>query len=919
MADFEDIILRFAADDEEGKTALEELGALLAALGLEEANPEVDIHGVARSELDLAKLLTALQALDTMNVTPDVNPQVDVDGIVEAQAQLTELASALLLIGAEHADPTVEVHGVAQALLQVSAVAQSLNDLDRKDVDVDLIVRRGRLGELTHTLTTLRNGFGGLQESVAGVGSTLGRVGVNFGAFSARLGPAIIVVITLLGSLVLSLVGGLAALASSAILAAGALAALGVGLLATLGPGLLLAIALATRLTAILQALAARQQAKLQKQQSVVQGNQQEEQSLRAIADAQESLDRAQSNLADATLQANREMADSYERVRDAVLALSHAELDRESAKLGLERARLELDKFREDLRLGGDDITKMFKKFTDVSIDFDPSSLNSLVTGSGIADREDRLHLKELILAVRQAKLQEKDATDGLSDAETELTRAQQDNLKFRQQGILASKQYVSALQSVADAEKSLARARQDKVSLAAQAKAVALTEQLSKKEEHVLTLLEKIRDAFKEAMSGVINPIWDALVEILKQVPGLLKAIAPGMRVLGEAIGAVIRAFGGEVLKPKNLAAFNLFTVAAARLSTSVGRGLIALFKIFANVARAIMPTLLDLASKFADKLDEWAAWTGKGDNLDKVIQVLVDNLMIWLQIAGQLARVFIGFLTSANGPGQKLATSLLNALTNLADMLSTVEGRKEFTKFLERSANTTISVANALKDIVVTLAALAPLVEILIKPFTIFFDIVARGAASTDEAFKIVTKSVKLLFTAVTLRATKLPGVILGALEDAFLTGLEFIKHMYQLGKDLANGLLNGIKDVLKSPILKHSLLGPLLTIPKKLFKIGSPSKVWADMGKDLMDGMILGLNSKASALGATVDASLIVPTVKTPQRTIKSAGNAVPVSHGVGKQENNINITVPGGGSPDEEALAASIERKLRRIR
>ena len=89
-------------------------------------------------------------------------------------------------------------------------------------------------------------------------------------------------------------------------------------------------------------------------------------------------------------------------------------------------------------------------------------------------------------------------------------------------------------------------------------------------------------------------------------------------------------------------------------------------------------------------------------------------------------------------------------------------------------------------------------------------------------------------------------------LGALKTLFKKVYEEVKtwpgRLVQSGKDLIMGIWNGIKNMGQwikdkvSGFFKNNVLGTV----KKLFGIGSPSKVFAGYGKNLMQGLSIGIN-------------------------------------------------------------------------
>lgn len=98
--------------------------------------------------------------------------------------------------------------------------------------------------------------------------------------------------------------------------------------------------------------------------------------------------------------------------------------------------------------------------------------------------------------------------------------------------------------------------------------------------------------------------------------------------------------------------------------------------------------------------------------------------------------------------------------------------------------------------------------------------------------------------------------LPGKIAG-----FVTGLP--GQLYNIGRDMIQGLINGIGSLAGAVTEKiKSVVSSPIDAAKKLLKIGSPSKVFADMGKDTVLGYIQGIESMAGQVAPAV--ATAIPT-------------------------------------------------------
>lgn len=145
----------------------------------------------------------------------------------------------------------------------------------------------------------------------------------------------------------------------------------------------------------------------------------------------------------------------------------------------------------------------------------------------------------------------------------------------------------------------------------------------------------------------------------------------------------------------------------------------------------------------------------------------------------------------------------------------------------------ANIALNIVMNLNPVGLVITAIAALIAIII--------IVVRKWDELKEGFSKV--------------ADVVGGVVLkflGALKTLFSKVYEEVKtwpgRLVQSGKDLIMGIWNGIQNMgqwIKDKIsgfFKNNVLGTV----KKLFGIGSPSKVFAGYGKNLMQGLSIGIN-------------------------------------------------------------------------
>jgi hypothetical protein len=228
--------------------------------------------------------------------------------------------------------------------------------------------------------------------------------------------------------------------------------------------------------------------------------------------------------------------------------------LSKEQAALNVQKADQALKKFRKDAGLAGEEFDVMFKTFKDVS--FDPSRINAALAqvggdgigGGGALDAEKKLELKQLILDAKQARLDEKDAIDGVSDSERDHKRAVEDAIPFQQKGIDGSKSYAAALDGIADAQRNLNRLEADRRFDLEQQKikeAADAAGGLNAEQKKLLGQVKKLIVAFKYAFGPAGQALLDGFMSGLSTLGGSLGKLRNPLTNLGKAMGNTFRDF--------------------------------------------------------------------------------------------------------------------------------------------------------------------------------------------------------------------------------------------------------------------------------------------------------------------------------------------------------------------------------------
>ncbi len=630
------------------------------------------VAGVAAEVAALADL--------TPTARLDLKIEAADDEILALRAKL-----AALTAGAQTVEVRADVVEAITALERVEAAKRRLTAQRatiQLDADESAVGTLRRIAQAASQAATSLGGGGGL-------GGVTTRVSAGFLSFGASLGPVAIALAAVAATIAVAVVGALAALAASAAAAAAGVAVLAAAVAGVLGPAVILAVAVIARLVAVFGALKAQDAAA----DAVGRGAAAGAQAAAAAADQQAAaargLTEANRQLGRATAAAYREMEDAAESASDAIRDLEQAKLSREQADLNTDKAIADLAELRAELGATGDAFNATFDKFTDVAVDTsglrEALSVANAATGGNVSDA-DTLKLRQAILDVRQARLSEKEAIDGVSDAETARARAQQRANEFAKQGIDASEGYSAALRGVEAASLAVVAAQRNQGAdlLAAQTKALDLTNDLSNAERRLLDAFKRVRDELRGAFKSATDAAFRGIAVGVENVSKIINPLRGAFTTLGGAIGRAFANLTGEFIDPDWTRALRQFTNAGARIATVFTSDiLIPFLRIVRDLGVAALPALERGLGRVGDLFRGLASDNGPRE-LSGVVAGVVSHLRSWVALTGQVSRVFLAFARAAAGEGQGLVDTLTQGARRLADFASSAAGQERIKEF-------------------------------------------------------------------------------------------------------------------------------------------------------------------------------------------------------------------------------------------
>lgn len=308
-------------------------------------------------------------------------------------------------------------------------------------------------------------------------------------------------------------------------------------------------------------------------------------------------------------------------------------------------------------------------------------------------------------------------------------------------------------------------------------------------------------------------------------------------------------------------------------------------------ANLKETVGTKILPIVNQFIDKLTILLDWFGKQPTALQNIEL---GLLAIVAIGGP----FLGFLASAKTSLQVLgitqaATTTATAASTVATEASTVAIGEA--TIAQRLLNFTILGFPGLW-VIAAITAVIAIIVLLVKNW----DTVTEVIGKVWDAIKN--------FASDAWDAIKGFGSRVGGFVSDLIADFKAIPAaMLGVGKDIVYGLWNGIKSVMNwlKEKIENSFIGTIIGKVNDLFGRKSPSKVFAAIGKDLVRGLAIGIEtSKALAVDAVGQLAFsTVGNFNTPQLA-ESAPKTSPVS-----------ITINAGVGTDPYVLGRTVQSAI----
>ena len=322
------------------------------------------------------------------------------------------------------------------------------------------------------------------------------------------------------------------------------------------------------------------------------------------------------------------------------------------------------------------------------------------------------------------------------------------------------------------------------------------------------VMQGLSKVFSGDKSGMGAITTGIQSVIQNITAMAPQFIT-------IISTIVNSLITAFG-PMLPQLVAALFGFITQVLTTFTTMIPQLTPVITMGLQGIAQALLTCLPVLIQGLMGVITGIVTWLSSGDN----VKTFVDGI---LQLVSTLAEGFADMLPI-------LLPAIVNIIGQISDSLTQP-------KNVQMIITSVLYIVGAI--IVALVKALPEIGGVIVKTFTNLGKLLKEcGGAIIETIGPFFTK----LWNDVSAK--------LGAFVASVFTKLkELPRNVVQIGKDLITGLWNGINDKIKWVKDKIAGMGQSITNAiKKVFGVHSPSKVFAEIGGFLAEGLGVGFESE-----------------------------------------------------------------------
>ena len=431
---------------------------------------------------------------------------------------------------------------------------------------------------------------------------------------------------------------------------------------------------------------------------------------------------------------------------------------------------------------------------------------------------------------------------------------------------------------------------------------------------------LIDNMADSVLTVVDNVLPRIMETVPRIVETVPKLIEGLSTAFKGIAGQLGGL----ADQLLPPLMQAFFTLIRTVTGALPTLLPQILNAAITLFSGILQGLtetIPQLLAMLPTIIQTISQ-ALITNLPQIISMGVQILVSLINGISQTIPQLITAIIELIPVIvqaimdNLPliidaGLNLLLSLISgivqAIPQLIAMLPTIINTivSQIVSMLPKIIETGIQLLNSLISGIVQ--AIPQLIATLPQVITSTVNTIIANLP------KIIQTGIELLGALISGIIRAIPSLV-AALPQVFSAIINAFKgiNWADLGKNIIDGVINGVKNDASSLInVFKDLAESALDAVKDFFGIASPSKVMRDqVGKMLPAGMAQGVEDGMDAEEKRIKAAMARGVPTTIDGYIKAGGSgttgSAQTAAGGGGFVQNLTINSPRELSPSETA-------------
>lgn len=431
---------------------------------------------------------------------------------------------------------------------------------------------------------------------------------------------------------------------------------------------------------------------------------------------------------------------------------------------------------------------------------------------------------------------------------------------------------------------------------------------------------LIDNMAESVLTVVDNVLPRIMETVPRIVETVPKLIEGLSAAFAGIAGQLGGI----ADQLLPPLMQAFFTLIRTVTGALPTLLPQILNAAITLFSGILQGLtetIPQLLAMLPVIIQTISQ-ALITNLPQIISMGVQILVSLINGISQTIPQLITAIIELIPvivqaiMENLPliidaGLNLLLSLISgivqAIPQLIAMLPTIINTivTQIVSMLPKIIQTGIQLLNSLISGIVQ--AIPQLIATLPQVITSTVNTIIANLP------KIIQTGIELLGALISGIIRAIPSLV-AALPQVFSAIINTFKgiNWADLGKNIIDGVINGVKNAASSLInVFKDLAKSALNAVKEFFGIASPSKVMRDqVGKMLPAGMAEGVEDGMDAEEKRIKAAMARGVPTTIDRYIKAGGSgtagSAQTAAGGGGFVQNLTINSPRELSPSETA-------------